>query len=170
MAKYRAVHRLNRARVHTGISSRTANTDVARTVLACNASPTGKVLTCGLYQGAAGRVEVRASYPCENLIRSELVSSLDAARTIAGRRDRFATVSWCRIAMISRCSEARERTMNRSEWSSETTTDDTTAGYRRMPGTSVDEPRTEILVPAGAWAHSRNSSDSSRRSCRKRLE
>jgi hypothetical protein len=33
--------------------------------------------------------------------------------------------------MISRCSEARERTVNRSEWSSETTTDDTTADYRK---------------------------------------
>ena len=29
-----------------------------------------------------------------------------------GRRDRFTTASWCRSAMISRCSEARERTMN----------------------------------------------------------
>ena len=48
--------------------------------------------------------------------------------------------------MISRCSEARERTVNRSEWSSETTTDDTTAGYRRMPATSIDAMRTVFLV------------------------
>jgi hypothetical protein len=45
-------------------------------------SLTGKVLTCGLYRGVAGRIEVRASYPHE-LIRTELVSDIDAARTIA---------------------------------------------------------------------------------------
>jgi len=33
----------------------------------------------------------------------------------------------------SRCSEARERTVNRSEWSSETTTDDTTAAIGERP-------------------------------------
>jgi hypothetical protein len=48
--------------------------------------------------------------------------------------------------MISRCSEARERTVNRSEWSGETTTDDTTAGYRRTPATSIDAMRTVFLV------------------------
>jgi hypothetical protein len=46
-------------------------------------SPTGKVLTCGLYRGVAGRVEVRASYPRNDLIRSELVIDIDPARTIA---------------------------------------------------------------------------------------
>jgi hypothetical protein len=45
-------------------------------------SPTGKVLTCGLYRGVARRIEVRAAYPHE-LIRTELVSDFDAARTIA---------------------------------------------------------------------------------------
>jgi hypothetical protein len=54
-----------------------------------------------------------------------------------GRRDRFRTASWCRSAMISRCSEARERTVNRSERSSEMTTDDTIAGYRRTLATSM---------------------------------
>jgi hypothetical protein len=29
-----------------------------------------------------------------------------------GRRDRFTTASWCRSAMISRCSETRDRNMN----------------------------------------------------------
>jgi hypothetical protein len=48
--------------------------------------------------------------------------------------------------MISRCSEARERTVNRSESSSETTTDDTTAGYRRTPATSIDAMLTVFLV------------------------
>ena len=66
-----------------------------------------------------------------------------------GRRDRFTTVSWCQSAMISRCSEARERTVNRSEWSSETTTDDTTAGYRRTPATSIDAMLTMFLVGTG---------------------
>ncbi len=51
--------------------------------------------------------------------------------------------------MISRCSEARERTVNRSEWSSETTTDDTTAGYRRTPATSIAAMRTVFLVGPG---------------------
>jgi hypothetical protein len=48
--------------------------------------------------------------------------------------------------MISRCSEARERTVNRSERSSEMTTDDTIAGYRRTPATSIDAMRTVLLV------------------------
>jgi hypothetical protein len=49
-------------------------------------------------------------------------------------------------ALISRCSEARERTMNRSEWSSETRTDDTNGGYRRTPETSIDATRTVFSV------------------------
>ena len=35
-------------------------------------SPSGKVLTCALYRGVEGRVEVRADYPNHDLIRSEL--------------------------------------------------------------------------------------------------
>jgi len=66
-----------------------------------------------------------------------------------GQRDRFTTASWCRSAMISRCSETRERIVNRSEWSSETTTDDTTAGYRRTPATSIDAMLTMFLVGTG---------------------
>ena len=63
-----------------------------------------------------------------------------------GRRDRLTTANWCRSAMISRCSEARDRTTNRSEWSGETTTDDTTSGYRRTPATSIDATCTEFSV------------------------
>jgi hypothetical protein len=48
--------------------------------------------------------------------------------------------------MISRCSEARDWTTNRNEWRSETMTDDTTAGYRRTPATSIDATRTEFSV------------------------
>jgi hypothetical protein len=51
--------------------------------------------------------------------------------------------------MISRCSDARERTVNRNEWSSETTTDDTIAGYRRTPATSIDAMRT--VLAGTAW-------------------
>ena len=36
---------------------------------------------------------------------------------------------------MSRCSDARDRTRNPSEWSSETTTDVTSRAYRRMPKT-----------------------------------
>ena len=61
-----------------------------------------------------------------------------------GRRDRLTTASWCRSAMISRCSETRDWRTNRSEWSSETTTDDTIAGYRRMPATSIHTTRTKL--------------------------
>jgi hypothetical protein len=46
-----------------------------------------------------------------------------------GQRARSTTASWCRSAMISRCSETCERAMNRSEWSSEKT-DATNRGYR----------------------------------------
>ena len=66
-----------------------------------------------------------------------------------GRRDRFATASWCRSAMISRCSEARERTMNRSEWSSEKTTDATKRGYRRTCVTSIEATRTLYSTATG---------------------
>jgi putative transposase len=55
-----------------------------------------------------------------------------------------------RSAMISMCSEARERSVNRREWSSETTTVDTTAGYRRTPATSIDAMRTVFLVGTAA--------------------
>ena len=61
-----------------------------------------------------------------------------AVKRRRGRRDRFTTASWCRSAMISRCNEARDWTTNRSEWSSDTMTDDTTAGYRRTPATLID--------------------------------
>jgi hypothetical protein len=42
--------------------------------------------------------------------------------------------------MISRCSEARDWTTNRDEM------DATTAGYRRMPATSIDATRTKFSV------------------------
>ena len=41
--------------------------------------------------------------------------------------------------MISRCSEIRDRTMNRSEWSSEKTTDATNRGYLRTYITSIEQ-------------------------------
>ena len=66
------------------------------------------------------------------------------------RRERFTTASWCRSATIFRCSEARDRTMNRSEWSRETTTDVTTAGYPGTPVTSIDAMPTAFLVGTGA--------------------
>ena len=43
--------------------------------------------------------------------------------------------------MISRCSEIRDRTMNRSEWSSEKTTDATNRGELRTYVTSIDATR-----------------------------
>jgi hypothetical protein len=46
-------------------------------------SPRGKVLTCGIYQGVAGRVEVRAEYPHQDLIRSELARDLVTACAVA---------------------------------------------------------------------------------------
>jgi hypothetical protein len=46
-------------------------------------SPTGKILTCALYRGVAGRVEVRAAYPDDNLIRSALVPDVATARALA---------------------------------------------------------------------------------------
>jgi hypothetical protein len=38
-----------------------------------------------------------------------------------------------KLSRIALTNEARDSTKNRSEWSSETTTDNTPAGYRRMP-------------------------------------
>jgi hypothetical protein len=51
--------------------------------------------------------------------------------------------------MICRCGEARERTLNWSEWSRERMTDDTAGGYRRMPGTSIDATGTVFSVATG---------------------
>lgn len=48
--------------------------------------------------------------------------------------------------VISRSNEARERTMNRSEWSSERRTDDTNGAYRRTRVTSSDTTITVFLV------------------------
>jgi hypothetical protein len=48
--------------------------------------------------------------------------------------------------MISRCSDTRDRNRNRSEWSSEKTTEATKRGYRRTPATSIDATRTEFSV------------------------
>jgi hypothetical protein len=48
--------------------------------------------------------------------------------------------------MISRCSDARERTMNRSEWSSEKTTDAMNRGYRRTSITSIEARRTVYSI------------------------
>jgi hypothetical protein len=48
--------------------------------------------------------------------------------------------------MISRCREIRDRTMNRSEWSSERTTDATNRGYLRTYVTSIDAMRTVFLA------------------------
>jgi hypothetical protein len=45
-------------------------------------SPSGKVLTCALYHGIAGRVEVRAEYPNHDLIRSKLARDVVTARQI----------------------------------------------------------------------------------------
>src|SRR6188768_1823414 len=71
-----------------------------------------------------------------------------------GRRDRFTTVSWCRSAMISRCSETRDRNMNRIEWSSEKTTDATRRGYRRTSITSIDATRTMFSIATGRFLYS----------------
>jgi len=43
----------------------------------------GGVLTCALYQGQGGRVEVRAAYPDDDLIRSALVPDVVTARELA---------------------------------------------------------------------------------------
>jgi len=46
-------------------------------------SRTGNVLACGLYQGVAGRIEVRVTYGDDDLIRSALVRDVVTARDIA---------------------------------------------------------------------------------------
>jgi hypothetical protein len=69
-----------------------------------------------------------------------------AVKRRRGRRDRRTTASWCRSARISRCSEARDSTRNRSEWSSETTTDHMPAGYRRVLAISIDATRSNFSV------------------------
>ena len=56
------------------------------------------------------------------------------------------TASWCRRATISTCSAARERTKNRSEWSSEMTTDTMSRAYSEPCATSMVTRRTALLV------------------------
>jgi hypothetical protein len=77
----------------------------------------------------------RAREPCPE-------HPIDGCQTETEGRDRFTTASWCRSAMISRCSETRDRTRNRSEWSSEKTTETTRRGYLRTYATSIDATRT----------------------------
>ena len=74
--------------------------------------------------------------------------SADVKRS-RGPRDRWTTVSWCRSARISRCSDTRDRTKNRSEWKKDTRTDTTARGYRRIPATSSDATGTAFLVGTG---------------------
>jgi hypothetical protein len=51
---------------------------------ACQAtSPRGKILTCALYRSVEGRVEVRAEYPNDDLIWSQLVRDVVTARRVA---------------------------------------------------------------------------------------
>ena len=74
-------------------------------------SPSGKVLTCALYRGIDGRVEARAEYPNNDLIRSALVRDVVMApgrggleRRCDGQRVRQAqsvgrTLAW-RVLML----------------------------------------------------------------------
>ena len=87
------------------------------------------------------RAERQPRHACES--HAHNMRSGDVSRRRV-RLDRFTTASWCWSAMISRCSETRERTMNRSERSSEAMTGDTKGGYRRTLGTSIDTTRTVI--------------------------
>ena len=62
---------------------------------------------------------------------------------------RCTTVSWCRSARISRCSNVRDRSAKRREWSGETTTEVTLRGRSRPPVTSMDAIRTVFLIRTG---------------------
>jgi hypothetical protein len=95
------------------------------------------------------------------------IRSTDVSRR-RGRLDRCTRASWCRRARISKCSEARERTMNRSEWSREKRTDDTNGGYRTAPVTSIDATRTAFSVTTGVCPSARDNSrqENENRPCR----
>jgi hypothetical protein len=56
--------------------------------------------------------------------------------------------------MISRCSKTRDRIMNRSEWSSEKTTDATERGHRRTYVTSIDTTCTVFSIATAAVVRS----------------
>jgi hypothetical protein len=86
--------------------------------------------------------------PCRREPRPEYPVGRREAK--ASTADRLTTPSWWRSAMISRCSAARDRTRNRSEWSSETRTDATRGGYRRKPVTSIDATRTVFPIVTGS--------------------
>ena len=66
--------------------------------------------------------------------------------------------------MISRCSDSRDRIMNRSEWSSEKTTDATKQGYRRTSITSIEATRTVFSTATPGNADIRGTSPKQKRS------
>jgi hypothetical protein len=47
--------------------------------------PSQHVIVCGIYEGAAGRFEVRCHYSesIDSLVRTEVASSIDIARDVA---------------------------------------------------------------------------------------
>ena len=79
------------ARLHAVIEGRLASPDVVGTILACDESER-QGLTCGLYRGVAGRVEVGAAYERDCRIRSALVLDVLTARELAAVRKDAAEV------------------------------------------------------------------------------
>ena len=67
----------------------------------------------------------------------------------AQRQHRFTTPSWGRRAMISLCSETRDRATHRRNGAGRGRTEATTGGYRTWAVTSIDVTRTELSVATG---------------------
>lgn len=90
-----------------------------------------------------------AVQPCHRCDSQDHSTRSTVVKRTRGRRERFATASWCRSARISRCSVARECSKNRSESSSETTTDTMSRAYSEPGATSMVTRRTPFLVGTG---------------------
>jgi hypothetical protein len=69
-----------------------------------------------------------------------------AVKRTRGRRARFAIANWWQSARTSKCSDARERTKNRNDWSSETTISTMSRAYSEWPASSIAATCTAFLV------------------------
>ena len=119
-------HRLARPGGQCDVGSSTSRTGESHADATRGRSPAAR----------CGAPSASRAIACDSHAHSTRSSVVKRSR---GRRERFATANWCRSATISRCSAARERTKNRSEWSSETTTDTMSRAYSEWPATSIVE-------------------------------
>ena len=93
------------------------------------------------------KAERQPSHACESHAHNARTADV---RRRCWRLDRWTTASWSERE-ISRCSKARERTMNWSQWSREKRRDNTAGRYRRTPLTSTNATGTVFSIGTGEF-------------------